>query len=81
MHRSTKNHTTKTAAAILGIKPGSMATAVYRKGGYCGITPAKLPNGRLLWPADEIDALASGARAHEAPHTGERLAAARAGGV
>ncbi len=77
-NQSPRNYDTRRAAAALGgILPASISTALYRNGHYCGVVPARLPNGRLLWPADEIDALASGARADEAPNTGARLAAGR----
>jgi hypothetical protein len=71
-------NTQRTAAVLGGILPASISTALCRNGHYCGVVPVRLPNGRLLWPADEIDALASGARAVEAPDVGARLAAARA---
>lgn len=69
--------TRRTGEVLGGIQSGSLATALYRNGHYCGITPVKLPNGRLLWPADEVDALAAGVRAGEAPDLGARLAAGR----
>jgi hypothetical protein len=28
-----------------------------RRGSYYGIRPAKLPNGRLLWPGDAVERL------------------------
>lgn len=71
-------YNTRRAAVVLGgILPASLATALYRNGHYCGIKPTKLPNGRLLWAADEIDALAAGAHAGAAPDLGGRLAAGR----
>lgn len=45
-------HTTAALATRLGIQPQSLREAVCRKGSYYGITPTRLPNGRLLWPAD-----------------------------
>ncbi len=46
-------HTTAALAARLGIQPQSIRAAVCRLGSYYGVTPsARLPNGRLLWPAD-----------------------------
>ena len=38
----------------LRIKPASIRRAHCVKGGYLGITPRKLPNGRLIWPGDAI---------------------------
>jgi hypothetical protein len=49
--------TTETLAAGLGIKPQSIRARVCRTGSYFGLRPAKLPNGRLLWPADAIQRL------------------------
>jgi len=73
-----RSYNTRRAGAVLGgILPSSLSTALYRNGHYCGIKPVKLPNGRLLWPAAEIDALAAGARADEAPDLGARLASGR----
>ena len=62
-----RNYSSTRAATVLGIRAPSLSTALYRNGHYCGIRPARLPNGRLLWPADQIDQLASGARADESP--------------
>lgn len=44
-------------AKQLGYSSASIRTAIWRKGHFNGITPIKLPNGRLLWPADAVDRL------------------------
>lgn len=75
--RPPRNYSTRIAAEAVCVVAASMLTSLWRNGHYCGVRPARLPNGRLLWPADEIDALVSGARADEAPNTGARLAAGR----
>ncbi len=72
-----RNYSSVRAATVLGMQAKSLSVALYRNGHYCGVRPARLPNGRLLWPADEIDALASGVRGDEAPDAGARLAAGR----
>lgn len=40
---------------------GSKSTTIHRslctRGHYLGIGPVKLPNGRLLWPASELQRL------------------------
>lgn len=72
-----RSYSTTAVAGALGIQPHSLSTSLYRKGHYCGIKPARLPNGRLLWPADEIDALVAGARSDEAPDFAARLASGR----
>ncbi|TXH33872.1 MAG: DNA-binding protein [Burkholderiaceae bacterium] len=55
-------HTIQTAAFAqrLGYKSASIRTAVWRNGHFNGIKPIKLPNGRLLWPADSVERLTSG---------------------
>ncbi len=47
-------------ARLLGGKRASLNTSVYRRGEFCGIKPVKLPNGRLMWPADEVNRLLAG---------------------
>lgn len=55
-------HTIQTSAFAqrLGYKSASIRTAVWRNGHFNGIKPIKLPNGRLLWPADSVERLTSG---------------------
>lgn len=52
--------TTELLADALGIKPQTLRAAICRHSHYYGIRPAKLPNGRLLWPADAIERLTAG---------------------
>lgn len=52
---------TEALAAGLGIKPQSLRAALCRQGHWCGLRPAKLPNGRLLWPGDSIERLTEAA--------------------
>lgn len=73
-----RNLSTAAAAAVLGVKPATLNSGLWRHGHYLGIKPARLPNGRLLWPADQVEAVASGARAAEAPDFSARLSAGRA---
>lgn len=49
------SNTTSSLAARLGIQPQSLRAAVCRAGSYYGVVPTRLPNGRLLWPADAFD--------------------------
>ena len=51
---------TEQAAAALHIRPQTLRAALCRDGHYFGIRPVKLPNGRLLWDAAEVERLASG---------------------
>lgn len=53
-------YTTETLAAATGHKPQTLRAAYCRNGHWCGIRPSKLPNGRLLWPADSIERLTAG---------------------
>ncbi len=46
--------TTATLARQIDRRPASIRTAVWRNGHFCGLKPARLPNGRLLWPADAV---------------------------
>lgn len=52
-----KSYPTDEAANILGLRPDTLRAALCRNGHWCGIRPIKLPNRRLLWPADQVDAL------------------------
>lgn len=44
--------TTEELARRLGLRPQTLRAALCRNGHYFGLRPVKLPNGRLLWPAD-----------------------------
>jgi hypothetical protein len=51
---------TSQAAVLFGAKPNTLRVALCERGEYMGIRPVKLPNRRLLWPADAVDAVARG---------------------
>lgn len=54
---------TEDFAHSIGLRPESIRVHLCRRGSYYGIRPAKLPNGRLLWPGDAVDRLVTvGAR-------------------
>jgi hypothetical protein len=53
--------TTEDFAAELGLMPQSIRKRYSQTGTYFGVRPVKLPNGRLLWPADAIERLTEGA--------------------
>ncbi len=55
-----RDYTTDEAAAILGVRPQTLRAGMCRAGHYLGITPVKLANRRLLWPATKVDAVARG---------------------
>lgn len=50
---------TEELASQLRLKPQSLRAALCRDGHYFGLRPRKLPNGRLLWPADAVERLTS----------------------
>jgi hypothetical protein len=52
--------TTEALADATGHQPQTLRAGYCRNGHWCGIRPAKLPNGRLLWPADAIERLTAG---------------------
>ena len=57
----TRAYTTEEAAGKVRNKPATWRRNLCVNGHFMGIKPlAKLPNGRLLWPADQVDALISG---------------------
>jgi hypothetical protein len=50
--------TTNEFARLIGVQGISVRIHTYKSGGsYFGIKPEKLPNGRLLWPADAPERL------------------------
>ncbi|KGS08842.1 DNA-binding protein [Burkholderia sp. ABCPW 111] len=53
--------TTDELAALLSIRPQSIRKRYCQTGAYFSLRPVKLPNGRLMWPADALDKLAEGA--------------------
>ncbi len=55
-----RNFSTEEFAAALKVKPQSIRAAYCRDGHYLNVIPVKLVNGRLLWPADGVDALVAG---------------------
>ncbi|WP_306478657.1 hypothetical protein [Methyloversatilis sp.] len=59
---SPRRYSTAEAAAKLRYQQQTLRREYCIKGNFWGVTPIKLPGGRLLWPADEIDALSSGDR-------------------
>lgn len=54
---------TEELAALLRLKPATLRSALCLNGHYFGLRPRKLPNGRLLWPADAIEKLTTPQRA------------------
>lgn len=52
--------TTDEFAAALGIAPQTIRKGYSADGHYCNVTPTKLPNRRLHWPANKIKDLLDG---------------------
>ena len=52
--------TTNEMAAQLRIVGQSVRASLCRNGHYLGMRPVKLPNGKLLWDANEVARLVSG---------------------
>lgn len=44
-------------ANICKVKPTSIRSALSTHGSYFGLTPRKLPNGRLIWDREQVEAL------------------------
>lgn len=51
---------TAEAADRLRIRPQTLRRALCVRGHYYGAKPTKLPNGRLLWDAADLDRLLTG---------------------
>ena len=60
MTKTPQHYTTEQLANLLQGKPTTIRTRYCKDGSYYGIKPIKLPSGRLLWPAVEVDALLAG---------------------
>jgi len=58
--KTPRKYSTVEAAFVTRHKPQTLRHELCVKGSFKGIRPVKLPGGRLLWPADEIDRLVSG---------------------
>ena len=57
---TTQNLTTEQFALALHGKPSTIRTRLCKTGSFYGIKPIKLPSGRLLWPANAVQALLTG---------------------
>jgi hypothetical protein len=52
--------TTAEFAAKVGVKDTTVRVRLCKTGSYYGILPKKYPSGRLMWPGDGPDRLATG---------------------
>ncbi|WP_299084417.1 helix-turn-helix domain-containing protein [uncultured Paraglaciecola sp.] len=55
-----QNLTTEQFAEALHGKPSTIRTRLCKTGSFYGIRPTKLPSGRLLWPAEAVQAFLNG---------------------
>lgn len=63
MENPTRALTTPELACQVGITPEGLRVHLCRRGSYFGLVPDRLPNGRLLWPADSLERLKARAEA------------------
>lgn len=56
-------------STLLKTQPASIRSQLSKAGSYFGLSPTKLPNGRLLWPADSLERLTKG----NSPKVGTKL--------
>jgi hypothetical protein len=49
--------TTEEFAHFIALRPQSIRKRYSQTGSYHGVRPLKLPNRRLMWPADAVDQL------------------------
>ena len=57
-----RGFSTRDLATQLAVTPEGIRVQLCRAGHYYGIRPQRLPNGRLLWPADALDRLLEAGR-------------------
>jgi hypothetical protein len=55
-----KHYSTEELAELLLVKPQTIRAALCREGSYYGLMPVKLPNRRLIWSADAVNAMLAG---------------------
>jgi len=51
--------TTEELAKALSLNPQSLRKRLSQTGAYFGLRPIKMPNGRLLWPVNSVELLAT----------------------
>jgi hypothetical protein len=54
LHKQTFMITTRQFAELNGVLPESIRSRYCKTGSFWGVTPEKLINGRLRWPAKQI---------------------------
>jgi|GEM_PF-1336965 len=64
-HSPNVSLTTADAARLLHCKPQTLRKHHCLTGHFYGVRPAKLPTGRLAWPAEGVANIFAGASHHE----------------
>lgn len=59
-YKSVRSLTTDELAEMLSLQAASIRKRVCQTGAYFCLRPVKLPNGRLMWPADSLEQLSKG---------------------
>jgi len=52
--------TTKMFSELAGVEVNTIRSAICRKGGYLGVSPIKMQNGRVVWNAEEVKSALDG---------------------
>lgn len=55
-----KPYSTDELVGMLDCRPQTARAALCRSGHYLGIVPIKLPNRKLLWPAEQVERVLQG---------------------
>ena len=55
-----KHFSTEELAELLLVKPQTIRASFCRTGSYYGLMPIKLPNRRLIWSAEAVNAMLAG---------------------
>ena len=55
-----KHYSTEELAKLLLVQPQTIRASFCRNGSYYGLMPVKLPNRRLIWSADAVNAMLAG---------------------
>jgi hypothetical protein len=53
----TTHYTTQEFADRVRLQAVSVRSTLSRQGHVCGVVPVKLPNRRVLWPVEKVEAL------------------------
>ena len=62
--------TTPELARHIGVTAEGLRVHLCRRGSYFGVRPERMPNGRLLWPADSLERLKETGRRTPTPAVG-----------